>query len=62
MIIVTIAQIDIALYSVIVKEAASIVTIRMLLNEKTFEGEKDAEGYESTGTTESELVEISTLE
>ena len=62
MIIVTIAQVDIALYSVIVKEAASIVTIRMLLNEKTFEGEKDDEGYESTGTTESELVEISTQE
>lgn len=36
MMIVTITQIDIAIYSVIVKEIASIFTIRMLLNEKTF--------------------------
>ncbi len=49
MIIVTITQVDIALYSVVVKEAASIVTIRMLLNEKTFESDKE---YEPVSTTE----------
>lgn len=36
MMIITITQIDIAIYSVIVKEVASIFTIRSLLNEKTF--------------------------
>ena len=33
---ITISQIDLALYSVLVGEITSIFTIRMLLNEKTF--------------------------
>jgi hypothetical protein len=36
MIMISITQIDIALFSVIVKELTSVFTIRMLLNEKTF--------------------------
>lgn len=36
MVIVTISQIDIALFSVIIKEITSIFTVRALLNEKTF--------------------------
>ena len=36
MVIVSITQIDIALYSIVIKELTSIITIRFLLNEKTF--------------------------
>jgi len=36
MLMINIAQIDIAIFNVIVCEIASIFTIRMLLNEKTF--------------------------
>lgn len=37
MIIVNITQVDIALWGVLFSEGASIITIRMLLNEKSFE-------------------------
>lgn len=36
MVMVTVSQVDIAMFSVIVKEITSIVTVRMLLNEKIF--------------------------
>jgi hypothetical protein len=36
MVIISITQIDIALYSIFIKELTSVVTIRFLLNEKTF--------------------------
>ena len=35
--LITITQFDIALWSLLVSEGASLITIRMLLNEKTFE-------------------------
>ncbi len=37
MVVISISQIDIALISVIVSEITSIWTVRLLLNEKTFE-------------------------
>ena len=36
----TISQIDIAIYSVIISEITGVVTIRMLLNEKEFTKKK----------------------
>ncbi len=36
MILLTISQVDVALWSVLIREFASFFTIRMLLNEKTF--------------------------
>lgn len=43
MVMITIAQIDIALIGVLVAELASVYTIRLLLNEKKFKGDP---GYE----------------
>ena len=40
-IMVTISQIDIAIYSVIISEVTTVFTIRMLLNEKRFTKKKD---------------------
>ena len=42
LILVNISQIDIALWGVIVSETASLFTIRMLLNEKTFKKNDDS--------------------
>lgn len=39
MMVVNVTQIDLALFSTIISEVASFYTIRMLLNEKTFENE-----------------------
>ena len=39
---VIVSQLDIALFSVLVKEVTSFYTIRMLLNEKTFGDENNA--------------------
>ncbi len=36
MVLLTISQVDVALWSVFIREFASFFTIRMLLNEKTF--------------------------
>ena len=44
LVMVTISQIDIALFGVFVSEFTSVYTIRMLLNEKTFECEEDEIG------------------
>lgn len=43
LILVNISQIDIALWGVFISEAASLFTIRMLLNEKTFKKKNDIE-------------------
>lgn len=43
MVMITIAQIDIALVAVLIAELASVYTIRLLLNEKKFKGDP---GYE----------------
>ena len=40
-VMITITQIDIAIYSVIISEITTIFTIRMLLNEKRFTKNKD---------------------
>ena len=40
-VMITITQIDIAIYSVIISEITTIFTIRMLLNEKRFTNNKD---------------------
>ena len=42
-IMLTISQIDIAIYSVIISELTGIITIRMLLNEKEFKKYDDIE-------------------
>ena len=42
-IMLTISQIDIAIYSVIISELTGIITIRMLLNEKEFKTSDDIE-------------------
>ena len=42
---ITIAQIDLAIFSVIIGEITSFFTIRMLLNEKTFIPEYEEELY-----------------
>ncbi len=41
--LITITQFDIALWSLLVSEAASLFTIRMLLNEKTFQNYNEIE-------------------
>ena len=41
LILVNISQIDIALWGVVISETASLFTIRMLLNEKTFKKKND---------------------
>ena len=43
LLLVNISQIDIALWGVVVSETASLFTIRMLLNEKTFKKKTDIE-------------------
>jgi hypothetical protein len=41
--LITITQFDIALWSLLVSEGASLFTIRMLLNEKTFQNYNEIE-------------------
>jgi len=48
--LITITQFDIALWSLLISEGASLFTIRMLLNEKTFEPYKAVEIEEAMDT------------
>lgn len=51
-----ISQIDVALFGVIIKEMTSIVTIRMLLNEKTFGPIAPIVDLENEGLVDVEMV------
>jgi hypothetical protein len=56
--LVSISQVDIAIWNVVTSEAASFVTIRMLLNEKEFRTEESDSGTEELGALAEEMVPI----
>ena len=58
MFLFSISQIDIAFFGIIVSEITGIFTVRMLLNEKTFHPEKDADEDADEDAEKKGLLEV----